>query len=552
MLERAHVTSLILFILFVIGAGAPAAVCASTERVTVKSGGAQIATDNHYLDLSGDGRFIAFVSADPTIVPGDTNGAADVFVRDLVTGVTARASVRADGVEANDHCHQPHLSHDGRFVVFSSFGSNLAPSDQNGSTTDVFVKDMLTGALEHVSVSSISAGGVGGDGISAYSSISADGRFTTFFSYATNLVSGDTNGVRDVFLHDRQTGVTERVSVDANGSQMPHGGIHSSVSGDGARVAFEGWTVNGTPVVWLRERVIGTTTLVSAVSGQPFVAKWPILSADGSTLAVTALTDGVTPDDEPFLDESFTIDLTTGAWTRVSVPAPGGVAGHAITTSLSADGRWAAFSSSAPFVPADTNGATDVYLFDRLLGSTELVSVGDVGQQPARSGGFGLLSADGRQIGFSSDSGNLVASDSNGAWDGFIRDRCGSGGFSSYGAGVAGSGGAVPALIPSVPPRIGHPFTLSVTNSSGAPIVATLLIGATAAAAPTPFGGHWLVDPIFVAPVPLGLTGAAVAASIPNEPSLCGVPVFLQSIVPDAGAPAGIALSAGLALSIGG
>ncbi len=172
--------------------------------------------------ISADGRFVAFDSWADNLVPGDTNENLDVFVKDLETGETRLVSVASNGSQANARSWFPSISADGRFVAFSSLASNLVPGDTNG-VEDVFVHDVETGETARISVAS--DGCQGNDFSDAYHSISADGRFVAFHSMASNLVQDDTNGNRDVFVHDRQTGETLRVSVASDGSQGNQGSI---------------------------------------------------------------------------------------------------------------------------------------------------------------------------------------------------------------------------------------------------------------------------------------------------------------------------------------
>src|SRR5438132_985845 len=213
----------------------------TTVRVSVASDGTEGNDVSLGSALSADGRFVAFDSAATDLVAGDTNGASDVFVHDRQTGTTERVSVASDGAQGNDSSSRgsPALSADGRFVAFDSDATNLVAGDTNG-TTDVFVHDRQTGTTERVSVAS--GGGTQGNGKSggffAFPALSADGRFVAFQSDATNLVAGDTNGTTDVFVHDRQTGTTERVSVASAGSQGNGSSAGPVLSADGRFVAF--------------------------------------------------------------------------------------------------------------------------------------------------------------------------------------------------------------------------------------------------------------------------------------------------------------------------
>ena len=176
-----------------------------TTLVSVNSAGVKGNSNSWLGTISADGRYIAFLSEATNLVTGDTNGRIDVFVRDRQTGQTSRVSVSSTGTQADDSTHGM-LSVSGRFVVLSSGATSLATGDTNGFG-DVFVHDRQTGQTTRVSVSST---GEQGNGDSEGSTISADGRFVAFRSAATNLVPGDTNGFIDDFVHDCQTGQTVR------------------------------------------------------------------------------------------------------------------------------------------------------------------------------------------------------------------------------------------------------------------------------------------------------------------------------------------------------
>jgi Tol biopolymer transport system component len=155
------------------------------------------------------------------LVDGDTNGTWDVFVYDRQTGETTRASVASDGAQGNYESTEASISSDGSYIGFYSVATNLVVSDTNG-VSDIFVHDQQTGETTRVSIAS---DGTQGDGNSSYSCISGDGRFVTFGSYATNLVSGDTNGFMDVFVHERgSVGTTYTISgriIDTDGNPIP-------------------------------------------------------------------------------------------------------------------------------------------------------------------------------------------------------------------------------------------------------------------------------------------------------------------------------------------
>jgi Tol biopolymer transport system component len=215
----------------------------TTRRVSVSSDSDQGDGDSLFPSISANGRFVAFESNATNMVTNDTNGSADVFVRDRATGTTRRVSVSSDSDQGNDGSGAASISADGRFVSFQSFASNLTPNDTN-ATYDVFVRERANGTTTLVSVG---VGGAQGNDASLGPAISADGRFVAFRSDATNLVANDTNGFTDVFVRDRTTGSTRRVSVRSNGDQGNHGSVLSSVSADGAVVAFESLATNLVP-----------------------------------------------------------------------------------------------------------------------------------------------------------------------------------------------------------------------------------------------------------------------------------------------------------------
>src|SRR5213596_2866410 len=358
------------------------------ERVSVASGGAQGNGSSGLIGfafppaLSANGRFIAFVSFATNLVAGDTNAATDVFVHDRLTGTTERVSVASGGTEGNDASFGFALSADGRFVAFQSDATNLVPGDTNGAT-DVFVRDRQTGMTERVSVASDVTQA---NNASSYPVLSADGRFVAFDSAATDLVAGDTNGVSDVFVHDRQTGRTERVSVASGGAQGNgnSGGFFAvpALSAAGRFVAFQSAATNlvagdtnGTTDVFVHDRQTGATERMSAASGgvqgNGFSAG-PALSADGRFVAFRSAGTNLVAGDTNGATDVFVHDRQTGTTERVSV-ASGGTQGNDSSAgpALSAAGLLVAFHSTASnLVAGDANRAYDIFVHDRAVSTT--------------------------------------------------------------------------------------------------------------------------------------------------------------------------------------
>jgi Tol biopolymer transport system component len=323
----------------------------------------------------------------------------------------------------------PAISGDGRYVAFASYNA-LAPGDVVDAYADVYVKDLLDDSVERVSVNS--AGSPANNHCNR-PSISADGRFIAFDSPATNLVLGDTNDTSDVFLHDRLTGTTERISVNSSGAQGNAFSYQSTISGNGRFISFTSEATNlaagvtsPNGEVYVRDRVAGTTEIISVGIAQPPVlassSHWPAISVDGRYVAFTSNTRYELSDVNGQADV-FVRDRVTGTLARASVDAAGFDGNGANHPTISANGRFVAFQSGDNLVAGDTNGTGDVFVKDMLTGALEWVSVDGAG---APSNGWSYnasISGDGRYVAFSSFASNLVSGDTNGSQDIFRRDR---------------------------------------------------------------------------------------------------------------------------------
>lgn len=344
------------------------------DRVSVSSAGAQGSGISYECQPSANGRFVAFVSDSSQLVPGDTNLLGDVFVRDRLTGAVERVSIGNGGEEADRDSFDCDISADGRYVSFATFATNLigAGVDTNAKC-DVFIRDRLLGTTERVSVG---VAGVQGNGDSDHTSMSADGNRVAFRSSATNLVAAlDTNGKDDIFLRDRAGSKTVRVSVDSSGIQADDHSYNLAINATGRYVVFE---------------------------------------SDATNLVGIA--------DTNLYRDIFLKDVTTGTTTRMSVSSSG-VEGDfgSFNPAINADGRYVVFSAFATnLVPGDTNGGNDILIRDVLAGTTTMVSHG-LGGVPANGrSNFPSISDDGAVIAYWSAASNLVAGDTNAVDDVFV------------------------------------------------------------------------------------------------------------------------------------
>jgi Tol biopolymer transport system component len=253
--------------------------------------------------LSAYGRYALFNSTATNLVRGDTNGQTDVFVRDMQLGRTSRVSVGRNGAQASGGSSGVAVTPDGRFATFLSDATDLVPGDTNGKT-DVFLRDRRSGTTERVSVG---AGGAQADGDSGGGFLSDDGRIVAFDSAAGNLVPGDRNGKRDVFVRDRRAGTTERVSLGRNGKEANGDSHVTSLSPDGRLVVFGSDATNLVPAdgnrvpdVFVYDRLTRTTERVSVssrgVGGDGF-SDGGVISADGRAVAFISDADNLIPHD---------------------------------------------------------------------------------------------------------------------------------------------------------------------------------------------------------------------------------------------------------------
>lgn len=378
--------------------------------------------------LSGRGRYIAFSSNASNLVPGDTNNRGDCFVLDQATHLIQRVNITWDGRQSNDHGLQVRTSEDGRYAVFYTWASNMIPDDKNG-WPDVFIRDLFTGDVKRVSVAS---DGSEGDNGAASFDITPDARFISFASHASNMVDDDTNDRIDVFLHDRQTGVTERVSVSSSGDEGNGQSSQNAINADGRYIAFRStsdnliendWNVRGD--VFVRDRLLGTTEVVS-VSSSGVLGNGSSgyngvdITPDGRYIAFGSEASNLVPNDTNGQIDVFVHDRWLGTTERVSVGTDGSQ-DDGDMPAISDDGRFVAFFSGGQWDPHDNNGEGDIYVRDRLTRTTRLVSRSTGGWVGDKVSAWPVISGDGRFIAFESDATNLVPNDNNNRRDVFVH-----------------------------------------------------------------------------------------------------------------------------------
>lgn len=363
-------------------AGTTTLVSINTSGTSSTGGAASIdVTPIFPVVISADGRFVAFENGSPDLVTNDTNFTDDIFVRDLAAGTTTLVSVDPAGTgSGNRQSYGPRINSNGRFIAFESLATNLVANDTNTNTADVFVRDLVTGTTHLVSINSAET--ASGNGPSYDPSISDDGRFVAFGSEAGNLVTNDTNNTAgDVFVRDLVAGTTSLISINSagTGSGNGFGSFTPVISGNGRHVTFtssaSNLTTNDTngfgPDVFVRDRQTSVTELVSvndAGTGSGNSDSYaPSISADGRFIAFKSYaTDLVTIDNNPYLDV-YVRDTIQNRTTLMSVNSAGTASGNSdsapnSTPMISADGRFVTFDSYASdLVTNDTNTEVDIF-----------------------------------------------------------------------------------------------------------------------------------------------------------------------------------------------
>ncbi len=413
-------------------AAAPAALGASPKTVLVSKATNGKAGNKASSEptLSKTGRYIAFASLASNLVPNDTNLVADCFVRDQVSKKTTRVSVSTSGTEGNSLCWGPAINDTGRFVAYAANASNLVSGDNNGRQ-DVFLHDRTEGTTTRVSVAT---GGAQGNDESGDPAISGSGSIIAFESQASNLVPGDNNGTWDVFVHDRSNGQTRRVSVRSNGQEANGASRDPAVSANGRFVVFDSAAsnlvskdTNGKRDVFIHDLATGKTRRVSVSSaerqGNGYSSNADV-NGWGRFVTFNSSATNLVKNDTSTRGDVFVRDLQRGTTVRVSVSSKGRQANRASgDPTISDNGRYIAFESMASnLVAKDTNNRKDVFIRDRIGKTTRIASIPISGGR-TRNGHSDdpSISGDARFVGFESEATNMAAVDKNGVEDIYRR-----------------------------------------------------------------------------------------------------------------------------------
>ena len=342
-------------------------------RVSVDDSGKPGNKQSFGASISADGRFVVFTSDANNLVPGDTAGNQDVFLRDREAGTVIRISVSSTGEQANRDCRDAVISANGRIIAFTSSASNLDENNMNNSA-DIFVYDRVSKFMRRITMT---PDGFEADHGSGEPSISSDGRYVAFYSHATNLLPIDTNRSPDIYVFDLFTGTTELVSVASNRMIGNRDSRRPSISGDGMVVVFESWASNLTaddkndvPDIILRDRQSKRTICISnAPDGKPGNddSRDPRISDDGNIIIYTSYASNLVKNDTNNLADVFVYNRKTRKTERVNLSGKNEQAGsRSGEGTLSANGEIVAFTSKASnLIEGDTNRSLDIFLVDR-------------------------------------------------------------------------------------------------------------------------------------------------------------------------------------------
>lgn len=365
-----------------------------------------------------------------TLFPNQTVSCQDVFVRDRLNRQTFRITVSSSGVQANNDSASVDISADGRYVVFSSLASNLVGSDNNGCM-DIFLHDRIL--TQTTLVSHWYGGQNAASGCSNSPKISEDGGFVVYQSGATDLVSGDTNGVEDIFLWNRTTGQNTRISLQPGGVQATSHSREPNINYDGNYIVFTSidsnfvsGDTNGGEDVFLYNRQSQTIERVSLATGGGQAAGFsnsPSISDSGNYIVFASSAANLVANDNNNALDIFVRNRSSGETRLVSGPGVTALIGNlqSVSPFISGDGRYVSFVSlSDNLVTDDTNSSSDVFVKDTTTGHITRASVNEQGVQGNSHSDSAKISGSGNYVTFASAASNLVPLDSNGYDDIFV------------------------------------------------------------------------------------------------------------------------------------
>ncbi len=390
------------------------------KRISLKSDGTQANGQSGSTSISDNGRYTIFESNATNLIPNDLNGHTDIFIYDDVDETVELITLAPDGVQANGSSSSGEISSHGNYITFSSVADNLVLNDTN-EQRDIFVYDRINKTTELVS---IATDGIQANGLNLFSTINANGNIVAFESIADNLVTDDTNGQKDIFVRDRANQITRRIRIGLNGAQANAASNLGSISANGRYISFSSTAsnlvandTNGKSDIFVYDRVNQTTELVSMGLNNAFAnddSTSGFISGDGSFVVYESKADNLVTNDDNGKSDIFVYDRINQTTELVSVKSDGTFSNdNSRDPSISDDGSIVAFLSDASnLVADDTNARANIFIRDRINQTTEIID-GD---------SFPILSGDAQSLVFTSSLDTLVSDDTNDTGDVFLLD----------------------------------------------------------------------------------------------------------------------------------
>lgn len=405
-----------------------AAVPYINTRVSVDSLSVQGNGASSQPSVSKDGRYVTFTSSANNLVSGDTNGVADIFLRDLLNNTTTRISLSSTGTEGNGGSTYSKISFNGRYVLFTSTASNFASNDNNG-TEDIFLRDTVNATTELISISTTGSTGNYQSGGDLGLDISRDGKYVVFTSSASNLVTTDTGGKMDVFVRDRTLGTTTLISMSDSGIQGNGDSRRPSISCEGSRITFYSQAsnlvtsdTNGHSDVFYVDR-IGQRTMYNITQASNGYSGFPSISCSGDTISYHTDASNLLAADTNVRSDIYAHDISSDSTYLVSKSTSGTISdGYSYTPSVSADGRYITFESGANNLAGYSNGWQNIYIHDRFTATTEKISKRNSSTNTFQNSSAAKISVNGEVVVYESDDTGLVTGDTNALTDAFSSE----------------------------------------------------------------------------------------------------------------------------------